>query len=172
MVVSCSFTFGEANYNSLPCRSKTNHERSTGLSDDLAMVCDFYVELLFRLLQQKGESAQEILEDIATRSMGLSLSKLVAKKKSDMEVVGHTYSPACYISGAWPSILYFAYRYSDDSKKALLANTNVGGDNVHRGFVLGSIVGLIAGEPIDDLYRQLCDAEQLNTEISHAGKPL
>jgi len=32
MVVSCSFTFGEANYNSLPCRSKTNHERSTGLS--------------------------------------------------------------------------------------------------------------------------------------------
>ena len=35
MVVSCSFTFGEANYNSLPCRSKTNHERSTGLSDKI-----------------------------------------------------------------------------------------------------------------------------------------
>ena len=35
MVVSCSFTFGEANYNSLPCRSKTNHERSTGLSQIL-----------------------------------------------------------------------------------------------------------------------------------------
>jgi len=33
MVVSCSFTFGEANYNSLPCCSKTNHERSTRLSD-------------------------------------------------------------------------------------------------------------------------------------------
>ena len=32
MVVSCSFTFGEANYNSLPCCSKTNHERSTRLS--------------------------------------------------------------------------------------------------------------------------------------------
>jgi long-chain fatty acid transport protein len=30
--VSCSFTFGEANYNSLPCCSKTNHERSTRLS--------------------------------------------------------------------------------------------------------------------------------------------
>nr|WP_032096599.1 MULTISPECIES: ADP-ribosylglycohydrolase family protein [unclassified Alteromonas] len=141
-------------------------------SDDLAMVCDFYVELLFRLLHQEGESAQEILEDIATRSMGLSLPKLVAKKKSDMEVVGHTYSPACYISGAWPSILYFAYRYSDESKKALLANTNVGGDNVHRGFVLGSIVGLIAGEPIDSLYSELSDAEQLSAEINHAGKSL
>ena len=33
MVVSCSFTFGEANYNSLPCRSKTNHERSTAPSE-------------------------------------------------------------------------------------------------------------------------------------------
>ena len=29
MVVSCSFTFGEANYNSLPCCSKIAHERST-----------------------------------------------------------------------------------------------------------------------------------------------
>ncbi len=29
MVLSCSFTFGEANYNPLSCRSKTNHERST-----------------------------------------------------------------------------------------------------------------------------------------------
>jgi hypothetical protein len=37
MVVSCSFTFGEANYNSLPCRSKTNHERSTGLRDALVL---------------------------------------------------------------------------------------------------------------------------------------
>ena len=34
MVVSCSFTFGEANYNSLPCRSKTNHERSTAPSTE------------------------------------------------------------------------------------------------------------------------------------------
>ena len=34
MVVSCSFTFGEANYNSLPCRSKTNHERSTAPRDN------------------------------------------------------------------------------------------------------------------------------------------
>jgi membrane protease subunit HflK len=41
MVVSCSFTFGEANYNSLPCRSKTNHERSTGLSDSVAVVQRF-----------------------------------------------------------------------------------------------------------------------------------
>ncbi|WP_420936113.1 ADP-ribosylglycohydrolase family protein [Alteromonas sp. A081] len=146
------------------------HLMLTHPSDDLAMVCDYYVELLFRLLRQEGESANAILEDVATRSMGLSLPNLVAKKKSDMEVVGHTYSPACYISGAWPSILYFAYRYIDDSKKALLANTNVGGDNVHRGFVLGSIVGLIAAEPIDELYDQLCDAEQLNTEISDAGE--
>ena len=38
MVVSCSFTFGEANYNSLPCCSKTNHERSTRLSSMEAVV--------------------------------------------------------------------------------------------------------------------------------------
>ena len=29
MVSGYFFTFGEANYNALPCRSKTSHERST-----------------------------------------------------------------------------------------------------------------------------------------------
>ena len=152
-----------------------DHLMLTHPDDSLAMVCDFYVELLFRLLHRDGkhptDSAKEILEDIASRSMGLSLPKLVAKKKSDIEVVGHQYSPACYISGAWPSILYFAYRYAEDGRKALIANTNVGGDNVHRGFVLGTIIGLITETPISALYSKLCDEKELTAEISNALKP-
>ncbi|MCE0494659.1 hypothetical protein [Vibrio salinus] len=33
MVSGCVFTFGEANYNALPCRSKIHHERSTAPRD-------------------------------------------------------------------------------------------------------------------------------------------
>jgi ADP-ribosylglycohydrolase len=42
-------------------------------------------------------------------------------------------------------VLYFAARYHDDFESALLANTQVGGDNCHRGAVLGSILGASLG---------------------------
>jgi ADP-ribosylglycohydrolase len=54
-------------------------------------------------------------------------------------------SPACYIDQSFPAVLYFAARYHDDFESALLANTQVGGDNCHRGAVLGSILGASLG---------------------------
>lgn len=96
------------------CRS---HLYLTHPSDALGVVCDYYVELLYRLLYRTDESPQDILEDIALRGNHLSLAKLVAKNKSDIEIVGRQFSPACYISDAWPSVLYFAYRYVENGKK-------------------------------------------------------
>ena len=145
-----------------------NHLTLTHPSDELATVCDFYVELLYRLLYRSSESAQDIVNDIAKRSAHLSLDSLVAKQKSDIEVVGRQFSSACYISGSWPSVLYFAYRYMDNAEKALIANTNVGGDNVHRGFVLGTIIGLIEEAPVNTLYQQLVDAKAIDAEIQAA----
>ena len=144
------------------------HLALTHPSDELATVCDFYVELLYRLLYRSSESAQDIVSDIAKRSAHLSLASLVAKQKSDIEVVGRQFSSACYISGSWPSVLYFAYRYVGSAEKALIANTNVGGDNVHRGFVLGTIMGLIEEAPINTLYQQLADAQAIDAEIQVA----
>ncbi|WP_334016169.1 ADP-ribosylglycohydrolase family protein [Alteromonas sp. S167] len=144
------------------CRT---HLMLTHPSDELAKVCDAFVELIYRLLRRDSESPTTILEDIAQRSASLSLEKLVAKKKSDIEVVGRLYSPACYISDAWPSVLYFAYRYRDNAKRALTANTNVGGDNVHRGFVLGAIMGLISEQPITSLYSKLLHKTQIEKQI-------
>ena len=131
----------------------------------LASVCDFYIELIYKLVHRENESAQDILEDIARKSASMNLASLTAKNKSDIEIVGRMYSPACYISDAWPAVLYFAYRYVDNPKKALMANTNVGGDNVHRGFVLGAIMGLIKGEEITSLFSELTDTKKLNSLI-------
>ncbi|WP_421134777.1 ADP-ribosylglycohydrolase family protein [Alteromonas sp. A079] len=145
-----------------------HHLALTHPSDELATICDFYVELLYRLLHRSSESAQDIVSDIAKRSARLSLASLVAKQKSDIEVVGRQFSSACYISDSWPSVLYFAYRYIDSAEKALIANTNVGGDNVHRGFVLGTIMGLIEEAPINTLYQQLTDVKAIDAEIKAA----
>ncbi|MDO6567305.1 ADP-ribosylglycohydrolase family protein [Alteromonas sp. 1_MG-2023] len=167
VALSCALKGNALNDIQRLCR---NHLYLTHPSEDLGAVCDDYVELLYRLLYRSDESPLAILENIALRGSHLSLIKLVAKNKSDIEIVGHQYSPACYISDAWPSVLYFAYRYVEDGKKALTANTNVGGDNVHRGFVLGTIMGLIEGEPIRDMFEQLADAENIEYEIQQACK--
>jgi ADP-ribosylglycohydrolase len=137
--------------------------------ESLANICDFYAELIVRLMNREHEEALAILEDIASRSAHISLPELVVKKKSDIEIVGRKFSSACYISDAWPSILYFAYRYVDNPKRALLANTNVGGDNVHRGFVLGAIMGLIDGSGIPQWFSELTNHKRLASTIESLG---
>jgi hypothetical protein len=50
----------------------------------------------------------------------------------DRCIVGGRFSTACYIEDSFPSLLYLAYKYADDPEAALIANTNVGGENCHR----------------------------------------
>ena len=41
----------------------------------------------------------------------------------------------------------------------------MGGDNVHRGFVLGALLGLIYGVEITPWFSELTDAKKLNALI-------
>lgn len=56
-------------------------------------------------------------------------------------VVGQRISPACYIPGAFPASLYLAWKHAEDFEAGLIANTNVGGENCHRGVVVGALLG-------------------------------
>jgi len=48
----------------------------------------------------------------------------------------------------------------------LLINTNLGGENAHRGSVLGTIVGLASGHCDPALYDQLLHRDSISDEIS------
>ena len=50
-----------------------------------------------------------------------------------------------------------------------MANANVGGDNVHRGFVLGAILGLMHGTEITPWFSELTDTKKLNSLIDSIG---
>jgi ADP-ribosyl-[dinitrogen reductase] hydrolase len=63
----------------------------------------------------------------------------------DEEVVGGRFSAACYVNESIPSVVYLAYKYSDDPEKCIVANTNLGGDNAYRGTVLGALLGAANG---------------------------
>ena len=93
------------------------------------------------------------------------MPELLSKVRTDNDVVGRLFSSACYISDSWPNVLYLAYKYADKTEAGLLANTNLGGDNVHRGTVLGAILGLANGNSPSDIYDELRDKEMLEYEI-------
>jgi ADP-ribosyl-[dinitrogen reductase] hydrolase len=63
----------------------------------------------------------------------------------DEVVVGRRVSPACYIADAFPASLYLAWKYAGDFEAGIIANTSVGGDNCHRGAVVGALLGAAAG---------------------------
>lgn len=105
-------------------------------------------DVLVRLLE---EPAPEIgpLACAAAERLGFPARSVIEKVEraglSDLNVIGGRLSSACYIDQSFPAVLYLAARYHDDFESALIANAGVGGDNCHRGAVLGGILGAALG---------------------------
>lgn len=66
--------------------------------------------------------------------------------RDDADVALNVFSTACYVQQALPLAFYLAWKYQDDPEQALIVNTNLGGDNCHRGAVLGALLGAMHGE--------------------------
>eukprot|EP00743_Colponemidia_sp_Colp-15_P006961 GILK01007512.1.p1 GENE.GILK01007512.1~~GILK01007512.1.p1 ORF type:complete len:346 (+),score=36.72 GILK01007512.1:29-1066(+) len=92
-----------------------------------------------------GKDMRTAIQETGTL-LELDIAALAAQNRPDTEVCGEVFMPNCYIVDSFPLCLYFAYRYADSFEDAILANTNVGGDNVYRGAILGVIMGLGLGE--------------------------
>jgi len=75
--------------------------------------------------------------------LGHPFKKLLTQP--DQTVVGRYFSTACYVEDAVPAAIYLALKYHQDPEKALIVNTNLGGDNAGRGAVLGAILGAAHG---------------------------
>ena len=79
----------------------------------------------------------------------ISAAKLTAwEGLDDRQLVGGTLSSACYIDDAFPAALALAWRHAGDFAGGVVANARCGGDNCHRGAVVGSLLGATA--PIPD----------------------
>jgi ADP-ribosylglycohydrolase len=105
-------------------------------------------ELLVRLVEDAEPQVGPLACTLAER-LGFPAAAVIAQveraRGSDLDVIGGRLSPACYIDQSFPAVLYLAARYSKDFEAALIANTNAGGDNCHRGAVLGAMLGAALG---------------------------
>jgi ADP-ribosyl-[dinitrogen reductase] hydrolase len=65
----------------------------------------------------------------------------------DDVVVGEELSLGGDITDAFPAALYFAWKYAEDFTEGIIANAMAGGDNCHRGAVVGAILGAANAVP-------------------------
>jgi hypothetical protein len=89
----------------------------------------------------------------------------IVREDSDALVINQKFATACYPEHGLPLLLYFAKAHNMDVETALLANANAGGDNVHRGMVLGVLVGACNKKLPEHLKRGLVAFDELQTEI-------
>ena len=124
------------------------HQRLTHRSSLLERYTIEFSTLLFHIFNDKSPNI-ELLACTAGSNLGFPAAKVVENvrrnKSSELDIIGGILSPACYIDQSFPSVVYLAARYYNDFESALIANTNVGGDNCHRGALLGTILGATLG---------------------------
>lgn len=103
-----------------------------------------YISALARLLQEvlSGASVRDAVDLVAKEYYGeaADIGSEVRRRGGQDPMV------ACYIGGAFPALLHFLWKYEPEGiEAALLASANAGGENVHRGAVLGSVLGAAVG---------------------------
>ncbi len=162
------------------------HLRSTHKSPRLEVFAGVYAGALAAVLGAPAGGAAGALRAAAAAAcaaQGVDLARLLATAdagaaaaggaagEGDAAVVGGALSPACYIADSLPALLFLAARYADAPAAALLANTNVGGENCHRGAALGALVGAAHGAAAwpAELRGGLADAARIEEEAAALG---
>jgi ADP-ribosylglycohydrolase len=135
-------------YRHSPSRAREaalEHLSLTHLGQKMVMAAELLVNLLLEVLS--GKPLREVLlqqiRDQKNPLYGHPYREWLTE--SDQKVVGVYLSTACYVEDSVPSVLYLALKYHDEPEQGLISNTNLGGDNVYRGAVLGSLLGAANG---------------------------
>lgn len=131
----------------------------TRQSSELAPYVDAVVEMLGVLVS--GETLPRAAAAVTQSRYGSDIQVAVDQRGGSDPMV------ACYIGGGYPALLHFAYKYGADPREVLLSSANAGGENVHRGAVLGALTGAafgFSGLP-QDLLEGLVHRQELEEEI-------
>lgn len=89
----------------------------------------------------------------------------LAREVPEEAVVRKILANACYPEHGLPLLFYHAVKHDFDLEASLLADANAGGDNVHRGMILGLLVGAAGAGIPDHLMDGLIARAELEREI-------
>ncbi|MDA0812616.1 MAG: ADP-ribosylglycohydrolase family protein [Verrucomicrobia bacterium] len=117
------------------------HLEVTHAGDKMRVAAEAILSILYPVL--RGVSlAESIRKQCATQCnphFRFPFSTWI--REPDERIIGPKLSSACYVEDAVPAVVYLAAKYHDSAEAGLVSNTNLGGDNVHRGGLLGALLG-------------------------------
>lgn len=135
-------------YQNQPEKAKSaalSHLALTHPGEKMKTSASLIIDLLLKVLT--GTPLRTVIEDeiLAQKNplMGHPYMKLL--DNPDEMIIGRRFSTACYVEDSVPAVIYLCLKYHDDPEKALIANTNLGGDNAGRGAVIGALMGAAHG---------------------------
>jgi ADP-ribosylglycohydrolase len=137
--------------------------------DSLAQVCNRYVALMTQLLalsEDDSESARAAILQACPSDRRRDVESWAKSSIPVRQVIGQKLSSACYIRDAWPAVLFLTLRFLEQPLQALQENAEAGGDNVHRGWVLASILAAIQGDFANELYTRLALCPRVNDALA------
>ncbi|HAV13246.1 MAG TPA: ADP-ribosylglycohydrolase [Opitutae bacterium] len=118
------------------------HVRLTHKNKHVSDAANALTQMLHAL--SKGYSLQESLN--GSKDFSIDLSQFETWSNfPDRTVVGRHLSTACYLPESFLASLYLTWRHTDDFSAGILANAHCGGDNCHRGAVVGSLLAAANG---------------------------
>lgn len=112
--------------------------RGPSIDEAASIVMDLFEAVLIHG-QSLTEAMDQMHQSQRYKLLGFPLKSWLLKSPQD--VIGKMVSPACYLKDAVPATLYLARKFAHNPVEALIENTMAGGDNCHRGAVLGALLG-------------------------------
>lgn len=110
-----------------------------------------------------GNIPKELMWQIHTEFSDQFLDEILPNAR-DEEMITKRFATACYPEHGVPLILYFLYKNRFNFTSSLFDNANAGGDNVHRGMILGLLAGAVSNVP-ESLKKGLAEYEEIQKEI-------
>jgi hypothetical protein len=148
------------------------HVGLTHKDDEVLAAADAFVRILVDVIPRPeasprtaAEAAAALRESILQHGRDwISAAKLRSwEGLSDRQLVGGTLSSACYIEEAFPAALALAWRHAGNLAEGVCANAMCGGDNCHRGAVVGGLLGATAPIPALFLAGLACGARVMES---------
>lgn len=87
-----------------------------------------------------GKDLRKAIEEDGDKVYGVNYPDLLSQGKDDLTVALKRFHIACYTDGSLPLGYYLAYKYQDDFDKGIIVNCNLGGENLSRGAIVGSLI--------------------------------
>ena len=113
-----------------------------------------------------GNIPKDIMWKIHTEFSDRELDlDMLIKHFNEDEILGPVFTTGCYPEQSLPILMYLIYKNGFHFKHSVMDNANAGGDCVHRGIILGMLVGAGSEEVPNKLKTGLVEYDSINEEI-------